>query len=247
MSLMDNNILILGLQYAGYVLEVVLFVLLAKHGKLHRLTAMCLYVVGLFLTDGVARPAVLHYFGISSTQYFNFYWVTDVMLALGQFLLIGAFFRRACLREEKMWRFARLVLVFAFILVCVVSALFITRNYSQLITGFIIEFSQNLYFTCLVLNTLLFVMIQQFSIEDDELGMLVCGIGIQFAGEAACLAFLHLSLNDNFSRALLTFLGPACTLGMLSVWIYAVSKPSEPVSIRLPGKGEAALAEVLAD
>jgi hypothetical protein len=246
---MSEQVLILGLQYAGYVLEVVLFVLLARSGRLRRLKGLCLYVTALFLIDGIARPIALHCWGLESPshRYFYFYWLTDIVLALGQFLLICAFFRRACAREEKMWRFARLMLVFALVLVGAISALFLTRNYSQLFTSFIIEFSQNLYFTCLVLNTLLFVMIQQFSIEDEELGLLVCGIGVQFAGEAACLAFVHLTLNENFSRGLLTLLGPVCTLGMLLTWIYAISKAGEPVRDRARTDRQAALAEALSD
>ncbi len=73
--------------------------------------------------------------------------------------------------------------------------------YPTLHNVFIVEFSQNLYFSCLVLNTLLYVMIQQLAIDDDELGLLVCGMGVQFAGEAACLALLHLTLGENFAAS----------------------------------------------
>jgi hypothetical protein len=244
---MNAQIFSHGLQYGIYVLEVVVLLLLAGRGRWARLKGLCLYVAGFFVVDAVARPAVLQYFGLESRKYFYFYWLTDVALALGAFLLICAFFRRACAREEKLWKFTRLLLVFAFILVLGISALILTRNYTQLFTHFMIEFSQNLYFTCLVLNTLLYVMIQQLSIEDDELGLLVCGIGVQFAGEAACLALLRLTLHDTFPRALLPLLGPICTLGMLLTWIYAIAKTPEAVPVRLPGRKQPALAEALSD
>jgi hypothetical protein len=244
---MNDQIFFRGLQYGIYVLEVLVFLLLARHGRWSRLKGLCLYVTALFVVDGVARPAVLYRFGPSSRQYYNFYWVTDVVLALGAFLLICAFFRRACAREEKMWHFTRMVLVFAFLLVVAISALFLTRNYNDLFSQFITEFSQNLYFACLVLNTLLYLMIQQLAIDDDELGLLVCGIGVQFAGEAACLAFFNLTNADNFAQGLLTLLGPACTLGMLLIWTYAIVKAPEPVAIRLGLGKHAALAEVVSD
>jgi len=244
---MSDWIFIHGLQYLGYILEVVLIALLAWRGTLRRLKSLGLYVLLLFVVDAVARPAVLQYFGLASRKYYYFYWLTDVMLALGAFLLICAFFRRACAREEKLWQLTRLLLVFAFILVLGISALILTRNYTQLFTHFMIEFSQNLYFTCLVLNTLLYVMIQQLSIEDDELGLLVCGIGVQFAGEAACLALLRLTLNDAFPRLLLSLLGPTCTVGMLLTWIYAVAKTPETVPVRVLGRKQAALAEAVSD
>lgn len=229
---MNDRVLIHGLQYGIYVLEVVVFSLLARRGMWPRLKGLCLYIVALFLVDGVARSAVLHYFGFASRQYSYFYWLTDVVLALGAFILICAFFRRACAGEEKLWRFTRLLLVFAFILVLAISALLLTRNYTQLFTGFIIEFSQNLYFTCLVLNTLLYLMIQQLGIDDEELGLLVCGMGVQFAGEAAFLALFHLTVGENFARVLASFLSPVCTLGMLATWVYAIGKTPKAVLIR---------------
>lgn len=226
--LMSDQLLFHGLQYGIYVLEVLVFLLLAKNGRWAHLKGLCLYVSGLFIVDAVARPAVLNLFGFGSPQYSYFYWLTDVVLALGAFLLICAFFRRACAHEEKMWQFTRLVLIFVFVLAVAVSALFLTRNYKELFSRFIIEFSQTLYFACLVLNTLLYVMIQQLSIDDEELGFLVCGFGVQFAGEAACLALINLTFADNLPRFLLSLLGPACTLGMLLIWMYAIVKTPAP-------------------
>jgi len=216
-------------------------------GKWRRLQGLGLYIATLIYVDGIARPAFLHYFPADSRQYGSYYWLTDVVLALCTFLLICAFFRRACTQEEEMWRFARTLLAFVFIVVVGISVLLIARNYNELFTSFIIVFSQNLYFTCLVLNTLLYVMIQQFAIDDDELGLLVCGIGVQFAGEAACFALLNLTSLGRSARGMASFLGPVCTLGMLVIWIYAVSKTPQEVPARLePGRG-AKLAEAIAD
>ena len=95
-----------------------------------------------------------------------------------------------------------------------------------------IDLSQNLYFSCLVLNTFLYIMIQQLEIEDDELGLLVCGLGVQFAGEAAGLALVHVTLGETFSRVLFSFLNPVCTMGMLFIWIYAIGKTPQAVAAR---------------
>jgi hypothetical protein len=244
---MNEQLILRGLQYGTYVLEVYVFLLLARRGRWARLKGLCLYVCALFVVDGVARPSICYQFGYFSRQYYSFYWVTDVVLALGAFLLICAFFRRACAREEKMWKFTRLVLVFAFLLVVVISALFLARNYSDLFSRFITEFSQNLYFACLVLNTLLYLMIQQLVIDDDELGMLVCGIGVQFAGEAACLAFFNLANADGLAQKLLGLLAPSCTLGMLLIWIYAIVKVPEPTPASVPLGKHAALAEAVSE
>lgn len=244
--LMSDQIVINGLQYGIYILEAVVCVLLPFRGGWRHLKGLCLYVVLLFGLDGLARPAVLNYFGRSSVQYIYFYWLSDVALAMGAFILTCAFFRRACAREEKLWRIVRQMLVFVFVLVLGISALSLTRNYSQIYSVFIIEFSQNLYFSCLVLNTLLYIMIQQLAIDDDELGLLVCGMGVQFAGEAACLSFYHLTLGEHLARLVFNFVTPGCTLGMLLIWSYAIMKVPVAVPARLEA-GERALVPVVAD
>ena len=147
-----------------------------------------------------------------------------------------------------MWKFVRLVLVSVFILILGVTALKLSSNYAHLYTfSFIIEFSQNLYFSCLVLNTLLYVMMQQWAIDDDELGLLVCGLGVQFAGEAAGLALIHVTLRENFSVLLFSFLNPGCTLGMLLIWIYAITKTPQEVPARSKVGNHEGLIEAVAD
>jgi hypothetical protein len=236
--LMGNELVTYVLQYGVYAAEAALFILLLRRGRWKRLVGLFLYVTFLFAVDGLARPQFLYYFGGGSRLFAYFYWLTDVLLALGAFLLIGAFFRRACAQEEKMWGYVRLLLVSIFTLVLAVSALSLSRNYKHLFTLFIFEFSQNLYFTCLVLNTLLYILIQQTQNVDNELGLLVCGIGIQFAGEGACLALYHLTGGDHFARSITPFIAAACTLGMLAVWFYAVAKL--PQAATAPARAEMA-------
>jgi hypothetical protein len=245
---MTDQVLINGPQYGIFILEAALCVLLASRGGgWRRHIGLCLYVTLLFALDGVGRAAVLNYFGQTSVQYAYFYWLTDVALAIGAFLLTCSFFRRACTEEERLWRFVRLLLIFVFVLVVAISALALTRHYAQLYTVFIVEFSQNLYFSCLVLNTMLYLMIQQLAIDDDELGLLVCGMGVQFAGEAACLALLHLTAGENFARVVAMVLPPTCTLGMLAIWIYAIVKTPKEVPVGSQVGKQAALAEALLD
>jgi hypothetical protein len=244
---MSEQLLTCCFQYAGYAVEATICLLLFWQGRWRRLRGLWLYVGALFMLDGVARSASLSFFGQKSIQYYYVYWVTDVALALGAFLLVCGFFRRACAQEEKMWSFVRLMLISVFILVLIVSALSLTRNYAHFMTPFIIEFSQNLYFSCLVLNTLLYIMIQQFALDDEELGLLVCGLGIQFAGEAAGLALYHLTLGEHFVQLLFSFLNPACTLGMLLTWIYAITKTPQTVPVHSKVGKQATLLEAVAD
>jgi len=221
---MSDKLVTYGLQYGVYGLEVALFVYLLWRGLWQRLTSVFVYLFLLLALDAIGRPYVLYRYGLTSRQYGYFFWLTDVLLALAAFVVVCAFFRRACAGEEKMWRFLRVFLVFVFILILGISFFSLSRNYSQLFTRFIIQFEQNLYFTCLVLNTLLYIMMQQLANADDELAMLVCGIGIQFAGPTACLALVYLTPGQFYGQNLWGYIGPLCTCGMLLTWLYAVAR-----------------------
>ena len=233
---MLSGILQSGFYYLvdGLVLGLLLF--LVYQGLWKRLTGVSLYLFALLLIDGVGRRYVLYHFGAVSNAYVYFYWLTDAALALGAFLLICTFFQRACAKDTKLWPFLRLFLVFVFVLVLGISALALSRNYANLFTRFIYEFNQNLYFTCLVLNTLLYIMMQQIETADDELGMLVCGMGLQFAGPAANFALMFLTPDHTpayeYAKLLFGFVGPLCTLGMLLTWFYAVARL--PKTVRVP-------------
>jgi hypothetical protein len=227
-----TDLVVNGIQYATYVLEVCVCVSLIRGGRWRRLKGVGLYVASLFLLDGVARTAVRYCFGPASAQFFYFYWMTDVVIGLSAFLVICGFYWRACLKKEKLWGRARLLLILMLFVILAAS----TRSlihYTHLYVTFVIGFSQNLYFACLVLNTLLYVMLQLFAIDDDELRLLVCGLGVQLAGVPACFALLHFTANNSLARVLAVSLAPCCTPGMLLVWLYTVAWRSGDVE--LPG------------
>lgn len=213
-----------------------LLVFLTYRGSWTRLPALWAYLFAFLVIDGVARRYVLYHYGMKSDAYQYVYWLTDAALALGLFLLICTFFQRACANETKLWPFLRLFLVFVFVLVLGISAFALSRNYENLFSRFIYEFNQNLYFTCLVLNTLLYIMMQQIENADDELHMLVCGLGLQFAGPAANFALMFLTSDytpaHTFAKSLFGFANPLCTVGMLLTWFYAVVKMPKPAEAR---------------
>jgi len=219
---MDGSIVSYGLQYACYLLEACLVFYLVGSRQRKRQASLAFYLSSLLAAE-VVRGCVLHAYGLASRRYFYVYWSTDFLLVTSAFILVCLFFRGACLHEEKIWGSARLLLPFVFVLATGISGLSFSHNFSHLFTFFfVVEFNQNLYFACLVLNTLLYLLLQQIDSADDQLGLLVCGVGIQFAGPAATLALLHLTANEGFARLLTTLVMRLCTLGMLLVWAYAI-------------------------
>jgi len=242
---MNSNVVSYCLQYACIIIEAALVVYLVGSRGLNRASEAALYLLSL-LVAGCLRAFVLLKYGLSSQQYFYVYWSTDFLLVISAFLLVCSFFRRACRHEDKMWRLVRLLFGFVFLLVVGISGLSISRNQNHLFTYFTVEFNQNLYFTCLVLNTLLYLLLQQIESTDEQLGLLVCGVGIQFAGPAASLALLHLTAGESFAQSLAHLTIPLCTLGMLLVWFYAITRIKEK-AIQVSGSKTPVLAEVTAD
>jgi len=233
--------LVTFIQYPIYLLEagVLGYILLRRRER--SLLPVAIYLGLLVALDGLGRSFVLHLYGFTSLQYAYFYWLTDVLLALGAFLLVCLFFRRACAEHPQLWQVVWLVLVFVLILVAGISLFSLSRNFDHLFTRFIVEFQQNLYFTCLVLNTLLFILMQQLQSADEELSMLVCGMGIQFAGPAANLALVYLTPGQQYGADLYRHIHPFFTLGMLLTWFYALARAPQFGRIAKPQRVAAEL------
>jgi hypothetical protein len=221
-SLMQHS-----LQYASYALEVSLVVCLLLRGWWKRYPAFFVYVTAFAVIDAVVRPTVLYTYGWTSSQYRRCYWTTDIIITLGAFLLICAFFRRACSEKKDLWPVLRTMLISVFTIVAFISCFSISRNYHHLASDFVVELSQNVYFACLVLNTLLYIMLQYVECADESLNLLVCGLGIEFAGSAAgmAVAVLMSAWSDNVAFA--GFLGNFCTVAMCVTWLYTVTRKLE--------------------
>ena len=242
---MVERLAIVGLQYSVYILEFALVVYLLVKGHLRRLSGIFVYLCGLFLIDAVGRPFVLYRYGFHSAQYGYAYWLSDAFLELTAFVLVCVLFRRACQEKPKLWESVRLLLGCVFVLVFAVSLFSLSSHHDQLLTRFIIEFEQNLYFTCLVLNTLLYILLQHTESADEELGLLVCGLGIQFAGPAGAYALIHLLPGWESATLVNDIIGQLCTMGMLLTWFYAIARVHEPVQVPAPRELELAPAEAM--
>ncbi len=243
---MSGELLKYAFQYACFLLEAALIVWVIRSGNLRRLAGPFTYVA-CYLGIGVGRALVIHRFGLRSSQYGTFYWSSDVALVLAAFAVVCVFFYRACAQEEKIWSFVRVTLAAVFLGVVAFSLTSLYNNRTHLFTRFIIEFGQNLYFACLVLITLLYILMQQLANADDELAFLVCGMGIQFAGPAASLALFHLTSGEQMVRSLISFIIPVCTLAMLVIWLYALTrKPQTAVDVSF-ARGLAAWPEPAGD
>jgi hypothetical protein len=226
---MPDLLLTHGLQYASYALETSVVVSLLLRGCWRKYLAFFVYVSAFAVIDAILRPIVLYSYGRGSSQFGQCYWSTDILLTLGAFLLICFFFRRACAQKKDLWPILRTMLVSVFVLVGFISCFTMSQHYQHLAPAFVIEFSQNIYFSCLVLNTLLYVMLQYVDCADENLNLLVCGLGIEFAGSAAGMALAHVMSEGIILPSLVA---QFCNLGMCLTWLYAVTRNPEKAPVR---------------
>jgi hypothetical protein len=218
---MESNLVGYLLQDSGILIEAALVSYLAWTSQWKRQGAVAFYLSSLVVGQ-LTRACLLHEYGLSSMQYYYGYWITDLLMVMSAFVAVYLFFGRACLREEKLWRLIRSFLVLLLVLVAAISSVSLSLNRHDFFTYFLVTFNQKLYFTCLVLNTLLYLMLHHLNSDDDQLELLVCGVGIQFAGPAASLALVHLTHGGRYAKLLAYQTIPLCTLGMLLVWAYVI-------------------------
>lgn len=229
---MLSTLTIHGLQYCDYALEVSLVVALILRGGWKKYPAFLAYVAAFTCIDAIVRPSVLYSFGAQSRQYLYAYWITDIVLTLGTFLLICFFFRRACSQKKDLWPVLRTMLISVFTIVAFISCFSMSRHYGHLAMSFGIELSQNVYFACLVLNTLLYIMLQYVDSTDETVNLLVCGFGIEFAGSAAGMAVAHLTPGWSGNVVFAGIVTQFCALGMYLTWLYAVTRNPEKAPVR---------------
>ncbi len=226
---MIGHLLLTVLQYASYGVELALVIALVMRGRWRGAKAFFLYLCTYFVVDAILRPSILYTYGFSSLQFRKAYWLTDVLLTLGAFLLICFFFRRACSGKPEVWSYLRSMLTAVFVIIACISYFSLAHHYEHLFGRFIYDLQQNLYFACLVLNTLLYIMLQQWDSKDEQLSLLVCGLGIEFAAPAANMALAYLTPGGHAAGEVAPVVFQLCNLGMCAVWLFAVAQKEAPI------------------
>jgi hypothetical protein len=226
---MPDHRLVLG--FLDYSSETALFVYLLSLALRRRccgLTGLLAYVT-VSVGVGVLRLFAVAHYGALSQQYALCYWLTDFPLVFAVFLLIASFFRRACAGRVEAWRHVRLMLTLIPPLTGAVSYIAILRLRHSFFPYFVIEFQQDLYFACLVLVTMLYLMLLKFDPADEQLGLLVCGLGVMFAGFAASYALVIATRWAPLAGVLSGYIPQVSDMGMVSIWLYAAARVPKTV------------------
>jgi hypothetical protein len=195
---------------------VVALVCAFKKKAFRRYLFLNLYVAG-SLVASLARFQVFHHYGLTSNEYVYFYYYSDALLTIFLYFALMSLYSYV-FDELKAERLVSLVAFALLVGTAIFSYSVVQQSSSKLITHFVIELSQNLYFVGLVLTYLLWASILKMRETRTRLIQLVLSLGVYFSLFAATYALRNLYPGMS---SLLQALPPliACFLPM--AWGYA--------------------------
>ena len=199
-----------------FVLEVAVVVCAVRAGIFRRFLPLNLYMAASAAGD-LLRFRILFHYGYTSREYFYFYYYSDALLTVALYLALISLF----VQVFKELSAEKYVIVGACLLLIGTSLftyLVIQQSTGRLLTRFVVELSQNLYFVGLVLTYVLWGAILKLRETRAQLVQLVLSLGIYFSLFAANYAIRNLyPAASGISISLLQFLG--CFLPL--AWAYA--------------------------
>ena len=201
---------------ACFVLEVAVVVCAIRAGIFRRFLPLNLYMAASAVGD-LLRFRILFHYGYTSREYFYFYYYSDALLTVALYLALISLFVQVFkeLSAEKYVIFGACLLLTG---TSLFSYLVIQQSTGRLLTRFVVELSQNLYFVGLVLTYVLWGAILKLRETRAQLVQLVLSLGIYFSLFAANYAIRNLyPAASGISISLLQFLG--CFLPL--AWAYA--------------------------
>jgi hypothetical protein len=201
---------------ACFVLEVAVVVCAIRAGIFRRFLPLNLYMAASAVGD-LLRFRILFHYGYTSREYFYFYYYSDALLTVALYLALISLFVQVFkeLSAEKFVIFGACLLLTG---TSLFSYLVIQQSTGRLLTRFVVELSQNLYFVGLVLTYVLWGAILKLRETRAQLVQLVLSLGIYFSLFAANYAIRNLyPAASGISISLLQFLG--CFLPL--AWAFA--------------------------
>jgi len=184
--------------FLGFLCEVAVLVCAFKKQAIRRYFLLNLYVAGLIASD-IGRYRILTEHGFSSKQYQYFYYYSDAVLTLFLYFALSTLYTHVFseLKAEKYVKLGTILLLAG-------TALFtysvVVQSSAKLVTHFVVELSQNLYFVGLVLTYVLWAAILKLRETRTRLIQLVLSLGVYFSLFAANYAIRNLypSLSSVF-------------------------------------------------
>ena len=216
------------LQYAIWLvctlLEAGVLVCAYRRNALRRYFLLNLYMASEVLTS-VLRFEILQHYGLLSSTYAYFYYYSDALLTILLFFALSGLYSQvfAEMKAERYVQFGALFLLSATALFSFAVVQQSSGN-GKLLSHFVVEISQNLYFVGLVLTYILWAAILKLRETRARLIQIVLSLGIYFSLYAANYALRNLypSLGYVFQS-----LNPLIGCFLPFAWAYAFWRTPE--------------------
>lgn len=198
------------------LLEASVVVCALKKGAFRRYLFLNLYMAASVLVS-IGRYEVLSHSGFESSAYRYFYYYSDSILTILLYFALTSLYAHV-FGELKASPYVRLGAVILLAGTAIFSYAVVQQSTSKMLTHFVVELSQNLYFVGLVLTYLLWAAIMKMRETRAQLVQLVLALGVYFSLFAATYALRNLypSLSSVFGSLL-----PMFGLVLPMAWVYA--------------------------
>jgi len=200
----------------GILAEAAVVVCALKKGAFRRYLLLNLYMAGLLCVE-LARYKIVSEYGLKSTQFVYFYFYSDAILTIFLYFALCTLYSHV-FSEMKAERYVKL----GALLLLAGTALFtyavVQQSTAKLVTHFVVELSQNLYFVGLILTYVLWGAILKLRETRTRLIQLELSLGLYFSFLAANYAVRNLypSLSTVFIP-----LVQLCGIFLPLAWAYA--------------------------
>ena len=194
----------------------VLVCALARH-SVRRYLALNIYMLGSLVVT-ILRYWIFSHYGLSSTQYFYFYYYSDALLTIGLYFALITLYSHV-LSELDTGRYVRLAATILLAGTAFFSYQVVQQSSDRMLTRFVVELSQNLYFVGLVLTYLLWGAILKLRETRAQLIQLVLSLGLYFSAFAATYALRNLYPGPHM---VLGYLLQLIALSLPLAWAYTI-------------------------
>ena len=174
----------------GILCEATVVVCAVRKGAFRRYLFLNLYMAAAVVVS-ICRYEVLTRYGFTSAAYLYFYYYSDAVLTIVLYFALTSLYAHV-FRELQANRYVRLGAVLLLAGTAIFSYAVVQQSSARMVTHFVAELSQNLYFVGLVLTYVLWAAIMKLRESRTQLVQLVLSLGVYFSLFAATYALINL-------------------------------------------------------
>jgi hypothetical protein len=184
--------------FIGILCEAAVLVCAVKKHAFRRYFLLNLYMASVMVVE-IGRYKIVSQYGFSSMQYRYFYFYSDAILTIFLYFALTTLYAHV-FSEMNAERYVRMGALLLLAGTAVFTYAVVLQSSTKLVTHFVIELSQNLYFVGLVLTYVLWGAILKLRETRTRLIQLVLSLGVYFSLFAANYAIRNLypSLSSVF-------------------------------------------------